>query len=298
MLAAVDRYILYLATEKGLSSRYQTITREILEKFATWYAPKASTADLAEHLQVTNLTEYVRHRRAGGVAPNTTRMELGALKAFSAWCANRRLIQEDPTAPIVLPRLQQRLPETVNESQIQTLIESIPQTTPLDIRDRAIIEVFYASGIRLAELVSLRLENTNLQDNWLRVTGKGNKTRIVPIGQLARESLDCYLTSARPSLVNPKTESHLFLSNRGTALSPSRIQQIIQERAQQAGLDPHIFHPHALRHSFASHLLGNGADLRVIQEMLGHSSINTTQIYTHVDQSTIKRIHRTFHPRG
>jgi integrase/recombinase XerD len=193
--------------------------------------------------------------------------------------------------------VEKHLPGTLNEESARQLLESIQGTSPLDRRDRAILELFYASGLRLSELVQARLENLNLEDGWIRVIGKGAKTRVCPVGSAARESLAAYLAYGRPELVGPKSSSHIFLSIRGQGLTPARIRQVVAERAEQAGLDVHV-HPHLLRHSFATHLLNHGADLRVIQEMLGHADIATTQIYTHVDQRRLRQVHRQFHPRA
>jgi integrase/recombinase XerD len=168
---------------------------------------------------------------------------------------------------------------------------------PLALRDRAILELLYASGLRISELCQARLEYLNLEENIIRVTGKGNKTRLVPVGQSALEALEEYLAKGRPQLISPKSGAAIFLSIRGHPLTPARIWQLVQHYSQQAGLLAAI-HPHQLRHSFATHLLRGGADLRIIQEMLGHASIATTQIYTQVDRSQLKKIHHQFHPRG
>jgi integrase/recombinase XerD len=161
----------------------------------------------------------------------------------------------------------------------------------------AILELFYSSGLRLAELCGLRLETIDFEEGFLRITGKGNKTRVVRMGTKAREAIKAYLDNERPSLVRKRTSTHLFLSVRGGALSPDRVRQIVKERAKSAGIDQNVY-PHLLRHSFATHLLEGGADLRVIQELLGHADISTTQIYTHVDRQRLKSIHKKFHPRG
>ena len=155
------------------------------------------------------------------------------------------------------------------------------------MRDRAILELLYASGLRLGEIISTVLENLHLEEGYIRVTGKGNKTRIVPVGTKASEEISKYLEHSRPKMVKPKTSNHIFISIRGTKLSPSRVWQIVRERSKKANLKEPI-HPHQLRHSFATHLLSGGADLRIIQEMLGHSDISTTQIYTHVDEKRLK----------
>lgn len=180
---------------------------------------------------------------------------------------------------------------------MQQLIESVDVTTPLGLRDRAILELLYASGLRISELSHARLENLSSDEGVLRVTGKGNKTRLVPVGRKACEALADYLENQRPKLVKPRSGSEIFLSTRGTRLTTVRIWQIVKHHAQHSGLDRNVY-PHLLRHSFATHLLSNGADLRIIQEMLGHADISTTQVYTHVDQQRLKAVHRKFHPRA
>jgi integrase/recombinase XerD len=194
--------------------------------------------------------------------------------------------------------VDKHLPDTMNESDVKRLIESVNGQTPLDRRDRAIIELFYAAGLRLSELTNARLENLDTEDGFIRVTGKGNKTRLAPVGKAALAALQVYLDHARPALVKARTESWIFISRRGGQLSIERVQELLKERAAQAGMEPARIHPHLLRHSFATHLLSHGADLRVIQEMLGHADISTTQIYTHVDDRRLKAVHKQFHPRG
>src|SRR4029077_4239167 len=176
-------------------------------------------------------------------------------------------------------------------------IETIDTKVPLGLRDRAIIELLYASGLRISELANARLENLDSEGRILRVVGKGNKTRLVPVGRKACEALASYLSMERPRLVKRRSGSEIFLSERGTKLTTARIWQIVKKHARQSGLEKNIY-PHLLRHSFATHLLSNGADLRIIQEMLGHADISTTQVYTHVDQQRLKAVHRKFHPRA
>lgn len=293
----IDAFILYLATERGLSDRYQNLVRNILESFAH-QTHHDEGIERACEVKQENLTGYLALRRKKGVSGNTVRLELICLRSWFQWLAGRKYIPEDPAQGVLPSKLQTHLPDTLNESEVRTLIESVDGNQSLDRRDRAMLELFYASGLRLGEILSARLENLNLDEGWIRITGKGGKTRVAPIGSEARQRLSDYLEHARPALVKPRTQSWIFLSERGGSLSPSRVQQILKERASRAGLDPARIHPHLLRHSFATHLLGNGADLRVIQEMLGHANITTTQIYTHVDQAKLKQIHRQYHPRG
>jgi integrase/recombinase XerD len=296
MVDAIDSFIQYLATERGLSVNYQVLVRRVLEAFASWMKQERQVDEVAA-VTTAHLTDYLARRKKDGLAASSARVELVALKIFFRWLAARGKRQSDPAEPILPPRLEQHLPGTLNEADARVLVESINGRKPLDRRDRAILELFYASGLRLSELVDSRMENLNLEEGWIRVTGKGNKTRLAPVGKDAREALKAYLKHARPDLVRPKTQSHVFLSQNGTRLTTVRVWQIVRERAALAGLT-HKVHPHLLRHSFATHLLNNGADLRVIQEMLGHADISTTQIYTHVDQKRLKQVHQKFHPRA
>jgi integrase/recombinase XerD len=185
----------------------------------------------------------------------------------------------------------------MNELQVERLLDGVSTNAPRGLRDRAILELLYASGLRVSELVNARLENLDLDARIIRVTGKGNKTRIVPIGSKACDAVNLYLNRERPGMVKRKTGSEVFLSSRGTKLTTVRIWQIVKKSAKLAGLDLNVY-PHLLRHSFATHLLSNGADLRVIQEMLGHADISTTEVYTHVDQQRLKAVHHKFHPRA
>jgi len=220
-----------------------------------------------------------------------------ALKIFFRFLAGKGKIERDPTEALPLPRIERYLPETLNEVQVEQLLNSLDTKAPRGLRDRAMLELLYASGLRISELASARLENFYPNEGTIRVIGKGNKTRIVPVGRKACEALARYLSTERPKLVKRRTGNEIFLSERGTKLTTARIWQIVKEKARHAGLEKNIY-PHLLRHSFATHLLSNGADLRIIQEMLGHADISTTQVYTHVDQQRLKAVHRRFHPRA
>ncbi len=290
---AIDRFVLFLATERGLSDNYQLSTRQSLEAFATW----AGLKGVREVGAVTTdeMTAYLLERRAGGLANASVRLVVIALKIFFRWLAGRRHVGGDPAALLMAPRLDATLPETLTEEEIGHLLASIEPVGPLDFRDLAVLELMYASGLRVSELANATLDALSLEDGFIRVTGKGNKTRVVPVGRTACGAVAAWLEKGRPALVTRKTGSHVFISVRGTRLTTQRYWQIIGERAAAVGLD---VHPHLLRHSFATHLLSGGADLRVIQEMLGHASIATTQIYTHVDGKRLREVHRKFHPRA
>lgn len=296
MESAIDQFLLYLATERGLSENYQLSTRRSLETFAHWMAEQRKVTDPGG-VTLDHLTDFLADRKRSGLAASSLRLEVIALKIFFRFLAGRGVIENDTAEPLDSPRLERYLPETLNEPAIQQLLESIDTGKPLGRRDRAILELLYASGLRVSELTQARLEALHLDEQVIRVTGKGNKTRLVPVGATACEAIRTYLDQERPSLVGRKTGSHVFLSRRGGPLTTQRIWQIVKERARLAGLEENVY-PHLLRHSFATHLLGNGADLRVIQELLGHADIATTQIYTHVDQKRLKQVHRQFHPRA
>lgn len=291
----IDHFILYLATEKGLSTAYQLSVRQSLDKLLPWSHSKNHTA--WRDIGTEELSNFLAHLRQQGLDPSSLRISLVHLKIFFRFLHKRNELEFDPAEPLLTPKTAAKLPETLNRETVEQLLNSIDSQKRLGKRDLAILELFYASGLRLSEICKARLENLDLDDRFLRVTGKGNKTRLVPIGGPAISALQKYLASERPSLVSKKTSSEVFLSVRGGPLSPDRVRQIVKDRAKQAGIDQNIY-PHLLRHSFATHLLENGADLRVIQELLGHADISTTQIYTHVDQKRLKAVHKNCHPRG
>jgi integrase/recombinase XerD len=296
MQAAIESFILYLATERGLSDNYQLSTRQSLEGFTAWLesarkitSPQAVTAN--------HITEYLGFRKQGGLAAASLKLIIVAIKIFFRFLHVRKVVPADVAEVLHLPRLELYLPDTLNESEVEQLLESIPLNQPLGLRDRAIVELLYASGLRISELANARLEHLLLEERIIRVTGKGNKTRLVPVGEKAKQAIEAYLEKERPQYVKRRTGSEIFLSIRGGKLTTARCWQIVKTRAEHAGLTERVY-PHLLRHSFATHLLTNGADLRIIQEMLGHADISTTQIYTHVSRDHLKSVHRKFHPRG
>ncbi len=291
METSTDQFIRYLATERGLSDAYQTSVRQTLDALAKWM--KIPLRDLG----VDELAAFLSERKQAGLNAASLRITTVHLKVFFRWLVNKGTLEMDPAEPLLAPRPDLTLPETLHAGELAKLLESIDPSQPLGRRDLAILELFYSSGLRLSELCKARLEMMDFDEGFLRITGKGGKTRIVRVGHKALEAVSDYLANERPSLVSKKTSSHIFLSVRGGALSPDRVRQIVKERAKFAGIDQNVY-PHLLRHSFATHLLEGGADLRVIQELLGHADISTTQIYTHVDRQRLKAVHKQFHPRG
>jgi integrase/recombinase XerD len=292
----IDAFMRYLAVERGLSENYQLSTRRSLADFAEW-SHRRHNLKSAREITIDHITEYLADRKRAGLAASSIKLIVVALTIFFRFLLGKGAVRRDPTETLSLPRIERYLPETLNEIQAERLIEAIDTRAPLGLRDRAMIELLYASGLRISELANARLEHFAAEERILRVVGKGNKTRLVPVGRKACEALAAYLSTERPNLVTRRTGNEIFLSVRGTKMTTVRIWQIVKKHAKRSGLEANIY-PHLLRHSFATHLLGNGADLRIIQEMLGHADISTTQVYTHVDQQRLKAVHRKFHPRA
>lgn len=294
---ALEGCLGYLATEKSHAVNTQLINRLALESFAAWMEknrPGRAPGDLT----VDDIRGFLRAQRVERkLAPASMKMVVVALRHFFSHLKREGLIDHDLLSALDLPRLDRYLPETLSEADVEQFLAVELPETPLGLRDRALLEVLYASGLRASEIAGLRLENVLREEKLLRVIGKGNRERLVPVGEKAVAAIDRWLARGRPHLVKPKTGGELFLGEHGRHLTTARIWQIVQEMAKLSGLKKKIW-PHLLRHSFATHLLSHGADLRAIQEMLGHASLATTQIYTHVDQARLKQVHRQFHPRA
>src|SRR6266480_3948338 len=293
---SIDAFIRFLAVERGLSGNYQLSTQRSLSEFAQWCSVKKKITH-PRSMTLPIISEYLGDRKRAGLSASSIKLIVVALKIFFRFLAGKGKIDRDPAEALALPRIERYLPETLNELQVEQFLEKIDTKAVHGLRDRAMIELLYASGLRISELANARLENFDFEQRVVRVTGKGNKTRLVPVGRKACDALAAYLSTERPKMVKRRTSSEIFLSSRGTKLTTTRIWQIVKKRAKQSGLEANIY-PHLLRHSFATHLLSNGADLRIIQEMLGHADISTTQVYTHVDQQRLKAVHRQFHPRA
>jgi integrase/recombinase XerD len=294
--AEIDQFLLYLATERGLSDNYQLSTRASLELFGKWAAEEKRMSAWPE-VRAEDIGEFLGWRKRGGAAAATIKLHAVALRVFCRFLVQRGMLERDPTEFLGVPKIERYLPETLSAPEIAKLLSAAGGKTPLELRDRAMVELLYASGLRVGELCGARLENLDLDKGFIRVVGKGNKQRLVPVGSGARKALARYLEAGRPELVGKKTGGEVFLSVRGRKLTNQRIWQILGDLAKRAGLSKEV-HPHMLRHSFATHLLEGGADLRIIQELLGHADISTTQVYTHVDTRGLHKAHRAFHPRA
>jgi integrase/recombinase XerD len=294
---AVEGCLGYLATEKSHAVRSQLINRAALESFGAWLE-KNHPAIEPPGLTREHLREFLRTQRARRqLAPASMKVLVVALRHLVAHLRREAILTHDLLPALDLPRLDQHLPDTLSEAEVDKLLTIELPSTPLGLRDRAILEVLYASGLRASEIVGLRLENYLRTDGLLRVTGKGDRERVVPVGTSAVGAIDAWLARGRPLLVKARTGGEVFIGEHGRRLTTARLWQIVQEMAKLGGVEKKIW-PHLLRHSFATHLLGRGADLRAIQEMLGHASLATTQVYTHVDQARLRAVHRRFHPRG
>lgn len=290
------RFLLYLAAERGLSAAYRASVQRSLTRFCRWCEERVPAP---EALTDAHVTAYRRELHGSGLAASSVRVALVHLRIFCRYLHRQGVLQKDPAALLEPGRMTQGVPETMTAEAVNRLLSSVsPTASPLDARDRAMLEMLYGSGLRVSELISLRAEQVDWEDDFLRITGKGSKTRYVPMGGEAGKALRYYMEHARAQLLrNDRRADVLFLSVRGTRLTRERIRQIIKQRAAAAGIEENVF-PHIMRHSFATHLLENGADLRVIQDMLGHADLATTQIYTHVDRKRLVGLHSRFHPRG
>lgn len=235
------------------------------------------------------------HRRRISTRSNARR--LAALRAFFLFLQDRGALTVDPLAEIDAPKIGRSLPKALSIAEVDTLLRLPEQISPLTLRNHAMLHLLYASGLRVSELVNLPVNGCNLSNGHLRILGKGNKERVIPFSALAGEMVQAYIDRARPLILKGKPSPLLFCSNRGTGMTRNRFWQIIREVALTAGISKDIS-PHMLRHSFATHLLAGGADLRSVQMMLGHTDISTTQIYTHIDTDRLKSTHQRFHPRG
>jgi integrase/recombinase XerD len=275
----------------GLARQSLDSYRRDLEGYARWRGGLAS-ADRAA------LFDYLAWRSAQGYSPRSTARLLSALRAFFAHRIRIGARSDDPTALLDPPRLPRSLPKALAESEIEALLAAPDVDSPLGLRDRAMLELMYACGLRVSELVHLPATAVNLRQGALRVTGKGSKERLVPLGEEAQHWLERYLASARPALAGKRALAPLFLCASGEPPTRQQFWQLVKRYAGAAGIEPSRISPHGLRHSFATHLLNHGADLRALQMLLGHGSLSTTQIYTLVAREHLKQLHARHHPRG
>lgn len=291
----IEEFINYLAVERGLADNTLLAYRQDLKKYSFFLSKKGIEG--IQQIKRDHITDFMYDEKKKGLSANSICRRLAAIKVFHRFLVRERIASEDPTNLIDTPRIWKRVPDVLSIVEIESMIHAAKGRGWQAIRDKAILELFYASGMRVSELLNLKMENVNLELGYVRCTGKGRKERIIPIGKRACEAIGKYYESARKKLVKDNTILILFLSRLGKKISRQSIWKIIKNYAHKAKIKREI-KPHTFRHSFATHLLEHGADLRSVQEMLGHSDISTTQIYTHVDRERLKSIHKQFHPRG
>jgi integrase/recombinase XerD len=291
----VQDYEDHLALERGLSARTVSAYRRETDRLVDWLGTRGIDAPAGVSPELVR--EFVYDLKDRGLKPTSIRRAISALRTYFAWLLLEGAIPADPTERIEAPKVGRRLPGVVSRDEVFAILEAPDETDALYWRDRALLEFAYASGVRVSELIGLRLRDLALDEGFARVLGKGSKERVVPIGGAARRALDVYLRDVRPRIEQGRGKGAVFLNARGTPLTRMGVWKILRKHVQRAGIRKRVT-PHTLRHSFATHLLEGGADLAAVQEMLGHADISTTQIYTHVDREYLKDVHRQFHPRA
>jgi integrase/recombinase XerD len=291
----LDRFIDMLWLEDGLSSNTLAAYRRDLQALSDWLRqqPDGHTLVTASEL---DLASYAAARHAGSL-PSSAGRRLSVFRRFYRWATREGLSLDDPTVRMDAPRQRMRLPGTLTEAQVEALLAAPDTDEPLGLRDRAMLELLYASGLRVSELVTLKSVHVGLSENVLRITGKGSKERLVPFGVEASDWLTRYLGQARAQILGGQVSDALFVTGRGDAMSRQMFWKLVKKYALHAGITQHLS-PHTLRHAFATHLLNHGADLRVVQMLLGHADISTTQVYTHVARERLRQLHEKHHPRG
>lgn len=291
----IDAFLDHLTVERGLAANTRAAYRTDLAQFTTFLQQHG-----IRHLNTAerqHVTDYLLYRRKTDLSPRSLARHLAAIRMFCRFLSREKLLATDITQTIDSPKLWRTLPHMLDYEEVGRLLAAPNPRTKFGLRDKAMLEFMYATGLRVSEVSNIKLSDINFEAGFLRSVGKGNKERIVPVGKQAIEWVQRYLREARNSFLKAGKLGEVFLSTRGRPLSRKTIWVHIKKYAHTAGITKNIT-PHTLRHSFATHLLDNGADLRVIQEMLGHADISTTQIYTHVDQGRVKETHYRFHPRS
>jgi len=291
----IEEFLNYLVVERGLSDNTISAYRSDLYKYADFLESKKKRLHLNE-VERNDIRDYMIFQKEHALSSNSISRSLVAIKVLHRFLLREKYIKEDITSVLDSPKLWKHLPETLSLPEIEEIIKKPNARNWLGLRDKAVLELMYATGLRVSEIVNLSIDNVNLEVGFLRCTGKGNKERIVPVGRQAQNAIEKYLLKSRIRLKKPGSPNTLFLSRLGKKISRQSFWKMIKKYAMLAGIKKDIT-PHTLRHSFATHLLERGADLRVVQEMLGHADISTTQIYTHINKERLKSIHHKFHPR-
>jgi len=296
MKELLKEYLALLKLEKNLSDNSVASYEFDLNKFIN-YAGLYEITDWND-IDSELITKYFEYQRRSGIGTSSSSRYLSSIKGMFGYLIDNNYIESNPTERLASTKISRKLPIVLSFEEIELIINSPNDKEKLGLRDRALLELLYSSGLRVGELIGIKINDLFFSDEVIRVIGKGAKQRIIPVGESAIKWVTKYLTSSRPLFEKKgKSLSHIFLNNRGTKLSRMGIWKIVDKYTKEAGIEKEV-HPHTFRHSFATHLLEGGADLRAVQEMLGHADISTTQIYTHIDREYIKQMHRDFHPRG
>ena len=291
----LDAFIDNIWIEKGLSKNTLESYRSDLEQFSNWL----KTKDLSfSKTAKKDILSYLSFLFKSGLGSKTVARKLSSLKSFFRYLVFKSIIQIDPSNDIETPKLLKSIPKSISEKEIEKLLDAPDEKTNIGLRDKTMIETLYSCGLRISELTNLELLNLNLRQGVIRVIGKGQKERLVPMGDQLTSLLENYLVSTRKNFLKKKNSDFLFLSSRGQKMTRQSFWHRIKYYCINCGFEPEKISPHVLRHAFATHLLNNGADLRVVQLLLGHSDLNTTQIYTEVARQRLKRLHTEHHPRG
>jgi integrase/recombinase XerD len=291
----LDHFLDALWLEDGLSGNTLAAYRRDLQALADWMAAHADARTLLQASEL-DLLGYASARHAA-TKPSSAGRRLSVFRRFYRWALRENLTRADPTLKLDAPRLHLRTPGTLTEAQVEALLAAPDVSTPLGLRDKAMIELMYASGLRVSELVDVLAVEVSMVDGVVRVTGKGSKERLVPFGDEAGEWLQRYISEARAEILKGQGSDALFVTGRGEAMTRQMFWKIVKKYSVVAGITQHLS-PHTLRHAFATHLLNHGADLRVVQMLLGHADISTTQVYTHVARERLRQLHAQHHPRG
>lgn len=295
MIQLIDQFLDYLSVERGLSRNTTESYRRDLVKFAKYL--KSRNVATPQNASRHHISKYLYFLKDTGLSPNSISRNLVAVKVFYKFLVAERFLKENVAGTMESPRLMRGLPEVMDAGEVTRMLDAPDGKKILGRRDNAALELMYATGMRVSEIVGVMLKNLNLDVGFIRCTGKGGKERIIPVGRKAKVALIQYLKKSRPKLCGRTQDSHLFLSRLGKKISRQSFWKMFKKYARKAGIKKTIT-PHTLRHSFATHLLEKGADLRSVQEMLGHADISTTQLYTHINKARLKGIHKKFHPRG
>ena len=294
-LGAYELFLQYLISERRLAENSVEAYSADINGFLTYLARKRKKTFEEVNLKVIH--NFLQNCLENNISHRSNARRVSALRTFFSFLVQRNLTADNPFVAVDLPKSGKKLPIALSVTEVSKLLKPPGLVTPISRRDTAMIFLLYSTGLRVSELVNLPQSAVNLTSCFIRVLGKGNKERLIPFGRQAKEKIQEYIDLGRPRILNGKRSNYLFVTNRGSCMTRLRFWQIIRKVALAAGIDKDIS-PHMLRHSFATHLLSHGADLRAVQMMLGHADISTTQVYTHVDQDRLKTIHKKFHPRG